>query len=117
MAGNIHDIGIRAIAYLLEIDGWRVIYLGSDIPQEELPQALDAFGADLLLLSVALTSQLDSTERSIARVKADCKRPVNVLVGGNGLAERDDLWQEIGADGYAQDADSALVTAQQLARS
>lgn len=116
VAGNIHDIGIRAIAYLLEIEGWRVIYLGSDIPQEELPEALDGFAADLLLLSVALTSQLDSTERSIARVKAQCSRPVNVLVGGNGLAERDNLWQEIGADGYAQDAESALVTAQQLAR-
>jgi len=117
VAGNIHDIGIRAIAYLLEIEGWRVIYLGSDIPQEELPQALDGFAADLLMLSVALTSQLDSTERSIERVKTQCVRPVKVLVGGNGLAERENLWQEIGADGYAQDADSALVTAQQLARS
>jgi len=116
VAGNIHDIGIRAIAYMLELEGWRVIYLGSDVPQVELPEALDAFSADLLLLSVALTSQLDSTERSIERVKTECSRPVKVLVGGNGLAEHENLWQEIGADGYATDVQSAIDTARALTR-
>lgn len=115
VAGNIHDIGIRAIAYLMEIEGWRVIYLGSDIPQEELPNSVDTFGADVLLLSVALSSQLGSTARSISQIRARSKRPVKVLVGGNGLAERADLWKEIGADGYATDAGSALATAFELA--
>ena len=115
VAGNIHDIGIRAIAYLMEIEGWRVIYLGSDIPQEELPNTLDSFDADIMLLSVALSSQLDATARSISRIRANCTRPVKVLVGGNGLAEREGLWKEIGADGYATDADSALSEAMALA--
>ncbi len=114
VAGNVHDIGIRAIAYLMEIDGWRTVYLGSDIPQAELPATLDTFDADVLLLSVALTSQLQATANTIEAIRRHCKRPVKIMVGGNGLAERDDLWKEIGADGYATDADSAIALARSL---
>ena len=114
VVGNVHDIGIRAIAYLLEMEGWRTIYLGSDIPQEELPAALDTFQADVLLLSVALTSQIPATSRVIASVREHTERPVKIMVGGNGLAEEDGLWQEIGGDGYAADAKTAITLAYQL---
>jgi len=115
VAGNVHDIGIRAIAYLLEIDGWRTIYLGSDIPQVELPNTLDTYQADVLLLSVALTSQLSATTRSIKTIRDNCERPAKILVGGNGLSERAEMWREMGADGYAADAETALKLAFEFA--
>ena len=115
MAGNIHDIGIRAIAYLLETEGWRTIYLGSDIPQIELPRTLETYRADVLLLSVALTSQLPATSRTIETIRSECQHPVSILVGGNGLSETPDLWRDMGADGYAVNADNALQLALQLA--
>jgi methanogenic corrinoid protein MtbC1 len=115
VAGNVHDIGIRAISYLLEIEGWRTIYLGSDIPQVELPNTLKAYEADVLLLSVALTSQLPATARSIETIRKNSEQPVKILVGGNGLSERADLWREIGADGYAADAETALKLALEFA--
>jgi len=115
VAGNVHDIGIRAIAYLLEIDGWRTIYLGSDIPKEELPNTLETYQADVLLLSVALTSQLSATTRSIKTIRENCPYPVKILVGGNGLSERADMWREMAADGYAADAETALKLSLQLA--
>lgn len=115
VAGNVHDIGIRAIAYLLEIEGWRTIYLGSDIPQVELPNTLETYGADVLLLSVALTSQLPATARTIEAIRANSEHPVKILVGGNGLSEDTRMWREIGADGYAADAETALKTALQFA--
>jgi methanogenic corrinoid protein MtbC1 len=115
VAGNVHDIGIRAISYLLEIEGWRTIYLGSDIPQVELPNTLETYQADVLLLSVALSSQLSATRRSIKMIRDNCPLPVKILVGGNGLSERADIWQEIGADGYAPDAESALALAFEFA--
>jgi methanogenic corrinoid protein MtbC1 len=115
VAGNVHDIGIRAIAYLLEIEGWRTIYLGSDIPQAELPNTLDTFEADVLLLSVALTAQLPATARSIETIRKNSKHPVKILVGGNGLSEHADLWRETGADGYATNAETALQLALKFA--
>jgi len=117
VSGNVHDIGIRAITYLMELEGWRTIYLGSDIPRNELPGALDGFEADVLLLSVALTSQLAETTKTIADIRSNCPRPVKVLVGGNGLSESTELWQQIGADGYTTDANSALQLALEMARS
>jgi methanogenic corrinoid protein MtbC1 len=115
VAGNVHDIGIRAIAYLLEIEGWRTIYLGSDIPQVELPNTLDTYEADVLLLSVALTSQLPATTRTIENIREHSQHPVKILVGGNGLSEHADLWHETGADGYATNAETALELALKFA--
>jgi len=115
VVGNVHDIGIRAIAYLLEIEGWRTIYLGSDIPQNELPNTLDSYDADVLLLSVALTSQIPDTTRTIESVRQKCTGNTKVLVGGNGLSESPELWRKTGADGYAIGADQALSLAAELA--
>ncbi len=115
VAGNVHDIAIRAIAYLMEIDGWRTIYLGSDIPQQEVPNTIETYEADVLLLSVALTSQLPATTDTIKTIRSNCEYPVKVLVGGNGLSESADLWRDIGADAYAADANSALEVALELA--
>ncbi|MDG1463454.1 MAG: cobalamin-dependent protein, partial [Gammaproteobacteria bacterium] len=107
VAGNVHDIGIRAIAYLLELEGWRTIYLGSDIPKEEIPNTIETYEADVLLLSVALSSQLPATTETIETIRNNCDYPVKILVGGNGLYERAELWREIGADDYAADAKTA----------
>lgn len=115
VAGNIHDIGIRAIAYLLELDGWRTLYLGSDIPKVELPNTVDTYKADVLLLSVALTTQLQATSRAIELVRRQSEYPVKILVGGNALTESPELWREVGADGYAADAEAALTKALELA--
>jgi methanogenic corrinoid protein MtbC1 len=114
VAGNIHDIGIRAIAYLLEIEGWRTLYLGSDVPQAELPNTVDTYNADLLLLSVALSAQMQATQHAITNVRTLAEHPVKILVGGNGFADSDTLWREIGADGFAPDALGALPVALKL---
>lgn len=116
VSGNVHDIGIRAISYLLEFDGWRTIYLGSDIPRKELPATIETFGADVLMLSVALTTQIPATERAIAEVRLNCKPPVSIMVGGNGLVDQPERWREMGADAYAGDALQALEMALDLAR-
>jgi methanogenic corrinoid protein MtbC1 len=114
VAGNIHDIGIRAISYLLELEGWRTLYLGSDVPQAELPNTVDTYSADLLLLSVALSAQMQATQRAIKNVRELGQHPVKILVGGNGFADSGELWREIGADGYAADALGALPLALKL---
>jgi methanogenic corrinoid protein MtbC1 len=114
VAGNIHDVGIRAIAYLLEFAGWRTIYLGPDVPKSDIPGALDVFEADVVLLSLALNSQLPALQRTINEIRQHAGRPVKIMVGGNGLAGAPDIWREIGADGFAESAEAALVVANEL---
>ncbi len=114
VAGNVHDIGIRAISYLLEFAGWRTIYLGSDIPRQELPAMIDSYEADVLMLSVALNIQLPATERAIHEIRKHSRHPVKILVGGNGLRENPDYWQTMGADGFADSAQEAIELAGQM---
>jgi methanogenic corrinoid protein MtbC1 len=114
VSGNIHEIGIRAIAYLLEFDGWRTIYLGPDVPRSDIPSAVECFDADVVLLSLALSSQLPTLRRTIEEIRAHCGDKVRIMVGGNGLNGAPDLWQELGADGYAQTAAAALTVADEL---
>ena len=114
VAGNIHEIGIRAIAYLLEFEGWRTIYLGPDVPKGDIPEAIDCFDADVVLLSLALSAQLPALQRTIDEIRKRQGNAVKIMVGGNGLNGAPSLWKELGADGYAETADSALTVADEL---
>lgn len=114
VAGNAHDIGIRTIAYLMEFEGWRTIFLGSDLPRSDLPSAVQYYEADVVLLSTALGTQLRTLKRTIREIREVCPAKTKIMVGGNGLNEVPDLWQKIGADGYTTDALEALTMADEL---
>ena len=109
MAGNQHDLGIQVVADLFEMDGWRVIQLGSNVPFDDLAQAVEFYQADLVALSVSLATQLPALEETIAAVRAS-ERGVNVkiLVGGCGMMGAADLAKSKGADDYALNAAEAV---------
>jgi len=111
VAGNVHDVGIRAISYLFELDGWRTIFLGTDVPRGDLPAAVQFFEADVILLSCALSVQLKSVRETIEAIRKRAERDVKIMVGGLAFFESPDLWKDIGADGYAPNATQALVVA------
>lgn len=114
VAGNAHEVGIRAITYLMELDGWRAIYLGQDMPKTDLPAMIEAYDADLVLLSLALSSQLPSLQKSIVEIRRRCGDAVKIMIGGNGLRGAPELWKDVDADGYAPDAEKALDLAAEL---
>jgi methanogenic corrinoid protein MtbC1 len=114
VSGNAHELGIRTITYLLEFDGWKTIYLGSDVPAADLPVTINCFNAELVLLSIGLSSQLKSLRKTIEQIRDKSDRPVKIMVGGNGFAGAPHLWREVGADGFASSAEQALLMAQEL---
>ncbi len=110
VAGNQHDIGVQAVADFFEMDGWRVIQLGCDVPIHDLVQAVGFYQADLLGLSVCLYSQLRTLKQTIEAVRrSERGTAVKVLVGGRGLTGAGDLAAEFGADGYAVDPMEAVA--------
>lgn len=109
VAGNQHDIGLQVVADFFEMDGWRVIQLGSDVPIPDLVEAVNFYQADLLGLSVCLSSQLTTLKETIESVRrSDRGAAVKILVGGRGLAGAADLAAQFGADGYAVDPAEAV---------
>jgi methanogenic corrinoid protein MtbC1 len=113
VAGNVHELGIRAIAYLLEMDGWKTIYLGADVPPYDLPVTAEFYDADIMLLSLALSSQLSAMRTAITTTRQQ-QPDLKILVGGSAFAETTGLWRKIGADGYAPNGEQAVVLANEL---
>jgi methanogenic corrinoid protein MtbC1 len=113
IAGNVHEIGIRAIGYFLEMAGWKTIYLGVDVPANEFVVTADYYNADIILLSLALSSQLPALRKAISTIRKN-KPDLKILVGGNAFADTTGLWKKVGADGYARNAEHAIVLAKEM---
>lgn len=112
---NQHDVGLQMVADIFEMHGWRTIPLGANVPIRDLVQATEAFQADLLLISAALSKHLDAVHNTIRAIRQhDSTKNTKVLVGGMAFAGVTDLAEQYGADGYAADATEALQLGSQL---
>ena len=115
VAGNQHDIGLQAVADFFEMDGWRTVLLGANVPARDLVQAVDCFAADLLGISVSQTTQIEAVKTTIQAVRDGVQAvEVKILLGGRAFTDPEDLPNELGADGYAADAAGAVTLGRQL---
>jgi methanogenic corrinoid protein MtbC1 len=110
VAGNQHDIGLEMVADFFEMDGWRVIHLGPDVPIPDLVQAVESFNVDLLALSVSRSTQQETMRETIRAVRqSDAGRRVKILAGGIAFANAEDLPRQLGADGSTNNALDAVA--------
>jgi corrinoid protein of di/trimethylamine methyltransferase len=111
--GDIHEIGKSLVGIMLTANGFDVHDLGVDVPIEAFVAKVKETGAQLLGLSALLTTTMVVQRRVIEALQAADIRPqVRVLVGGAPVGR---AWaEEIGADGYAEDARAAVAEARRL---
>lgn len=114
VGGELHEIGIRMVADFFEMDGWDTFYLGANTPVESIVQTLIERHADVLAISATMLLHISEVEKLVAAVRQSAARHTRILVGGYPFNVAHDLWQQIGADGYAQDADTAIQLANEL---
>jgi len=110
--GDLHDIGKNLVCMMLESSGFEVIDLGIDVSTERFLQVVREKEPNILGLSTLLTTTMPAMAEVIrALEKAGLKKTVKVIVGGAPVNEA--FSKQIGADGYARDAASAveMVTA------
>lgn len=113
--GDSHELGPRMVADFLEMDGWRAIYLGANVPSADLAMAMVDFDAELLALGVSLAAHLHRVPETIDAVRrASAPRVPRILVGGGGFAGTPERWRELGADGIAGSADEAVSVANRI---
>jgi len=111
--GDMHDIGKNLVVALLQGGGFEVIDLGADVPPERFVAAVADDRADIVGLSALLTTtmlQMTTTVRALEA--AGVRGSVKVIVGGAPVTQR--FADEIGADGYADNAAAAVVLARRL---
>ena len=86
VAGNRHDLGTQTVADFFELDGWRTIHLGADVPADTLVEMIDSIDIDLLCLSAALPVQLPVLRDTISVVRGSSRSStIKILVGGPAL--------------------------------
>jgi corrinoid protein of di/trimethylamine methyltransferase len=111
--GDLHDIGKNLVASLLEGGGFEVIDLGADVSAERFIEAARTHKADLVALSALLTVTMPSMRNTIQALRAsDLKDTVKVMVGGAPVTQK--FATEIGADGYSDNASTAVTLARNL---
>ncbi len=113
VAGDIHEIGKTIVCSMLSAAGFTVTDVGCDVPVESFIDTVRETNADLLLLSALLTTTMPNQQKTIEALKAAGLRDgVKVMIGG---APTTRAWaDEIGADGYAEDAIEAVSTAKSI---
>jgi methanogenic corrinoid protein MtbC1 len=115
VTGDLHAIGLRMVAEFLEMDGWDLIYLGANTPHEDVIRAIADHRADLLAVSVTSLLYLRDLGDLIAAVRAaEGLDGIKILVGGCPFNLDPDLWQEVGADGWAPSAEAAVEVSNRL---
>jgi 5-methyltetrahydrofolate--homocysteine methyltransferase len=111
--GDLHDIGKKLVAMMLEGAGFAVIDLGVDISPERFVSAIKEHQPHLLGMSSLLTTTMPNMAQTIKLiVESGLRDQVKIIIGGAPVTEA--YSNEIGADGYAADAGSAVDLAKAL---
>ena len=109
--GDLHDIGKNLVNMMLRGAGFKVIDVGIDVEPEEFVEQAQENGANIVGLSALLTTTMPEMETVIEALK-EAGVEAKTLIGGAPVT--DEYADEIGADGYAADAASAVDVAKEL---
>ncbi len=111
--GDIHEIGKSLVGSMLSANGFEVYDLGIDVPTETFVAKSREYNADILALSALLTTTMLHQREVIEHLtEAGLRDQIKVMVGGSPVTQ--DWADQIGADGFAEDAAGAVVVARQL---
>ena len=111
--GDLHDIGKNIVASMLEGGGFEITDLGADVAPEKFVDAVRANRANLVCLSALLTVTMSSMKTTIEALSAAGLRgQAKIMVGGAPVTQR--YADEIGADGYGENAAVAVALARKL---
>lgn len=107
--GDLHDIGKNLVATMCEGVGLEVIDLGVDVSADQFMAAAKANDADLIAISALLTTTMPEMKKTITAIKSNgLSQKVKVIVGGAPVTQT--FANEIGADGYSEEAGAAVKT-------
>ena len=111
--GDLHDIGKNLVGMMLEGAGFQIVDLGTDVSPEKFIEAIREHQPDIVGMSALLTTTMPNMDKTIkAFNEAGVRQNVKVMVGGAPVTKK--YAGEIGADGFAPDANQATAEAKKL---
>jgi len=115
VAGDLHDIGKNLVGMMLEGAGFEVIDLGVDVPPEKFIETMKSNpDCKTVALSALLTSTMPAITETVKAIEeSGLRNTVKIMIGGAPVSQA--FADQIGADGYSEDAASAADLAKKLA--
>jgi 5-methyltetrahydrofolate--homocysteine methyltransferase len=108
--GDLHDIGKNLVAAMLEGGGFEVIDLGVNVSPEKFVSMIQEKNATIVAMSALLTTTMPAMKSTIEALKqAGVRGKVKVLIGGAPITQK--YADEIGADGFSDNAVGAVAVA------
>ena len=112
--GDLHDIGKNLVASMLEGAGFEVIDLGTDVSPAKFVAEAQSKNANIVALSALLTTTMPSMRTTIEEFqRAAFRDKVKIMIGGAPVTQQ--FAEQIGADGYSDNANGAVAMARRLA--
>lgn len=111
--GDLHDIGKNLVAMMWKGANMEVIDLGVNVPAAKFVEAIAQYKPQLVGLSALLTTTMPAMRTTVKAIR-DTGVPVKIVIGGAPITQ--EYAAEIGADGYARDAGTAVDAAMALLR-
>ncbi len=109
--GDLHDIGKNLVGMMLTGGGLKVVDVGTDVGAEKFVESCKAEGAKVCAMSALLTTTMPKITEVVAAIK-DAGIEIKTIIGGAPVTQS--FADEIGADGYAPDAASAVDVVKEL---
>jgi 5-methyltetrahydrofolate--homocysteine methyltransferase len=110
VAGDIHDIGLNIVDFMLDTSGFEVFNLGVDVPAAKFAEKIKETGAGIVGLSGFLTLAFDAMKETVATIEsAGLRDKVRIMIGGGQIDEQVKAYT--GADAYGKDAMEAVTLA------
>ncbi len=111
--GDVHDIGKNLVTLLTGASGYEVVDMGKDVKATKILDKINEIEPDIVMLSSLLSTTMPAQKDTIQTiVEAGIRDKVKIMVGGAPVTR---AWaEEIGADGYAEDASAAVIEADRI---
>jgi methanogenic corrinoid protein MtbC1 len=112
VAGDIHDIGLNIVEFMLDVNGFEVTNLGVDVPVAKFVEAVKQTKTPVLGLSGFLTPAFDAMKETVeALEKAGLRKGLKIMIGGGQMD--DEVRKYAKADAYGKDAMAAVSLSKQ----
>ncbi len=110
VAGDIHDIGLNIVDFMLNVNGFEVHNLGVDVPVEKFVDKMKETSAPVLGLSGFLTLAFDAMKDTVEALEtAGLRGKMKIMIGGGQMD--DEIMKYARADAYGKDAMAAVSLA------
>jgi methanogenic corrinoid protein MtbC1 len=111
VAGELHEVGARMVADLLQLEGFDTHFVGANVPIPDLVRFIQNRKARVVGLSATIAAHLATLEQTIHAIRANpATASVRIVVGGYPFSRVAALWRRVGADACAANAREAVAT-------